>query len=289
MVCQASNVEWVGQSAEGHTGRRRCFSASAALRFRIADRRARVLTACCTALAVAITVSPRNAVVAARQDPLASLGGPTTAIPAASPLGAFARVPVKLTLHGRTELLFISALWDPISAEARWPLTKALAAFGQWAGLRSSANRPAPGVVTEPTLDWTHATYTSSYLYLVHKDVEDQHGRPLQALSPRERVIFRRYAPQRGGPYPLTLVGGYAMQGAGSIEGEMQTDTGGSLSFGTVLNALRQGYAHHYVQYVFDIDAEANVVTALICHADGGRPRSVCGQAAVRAILRHVR
>jgi hypothetical protein len=38
-----------------------------------------------------------------------------------------------------------------------------------------------------------------------------------------------------------------------------------------------------------DVNAEANVITALICHADGGKPAGVCGRPVIKQLLRHVK
>jgi len=46
---------------------------------------------------------------------------------------------------------------------------------------------------------------------------------------------------------------------------------------------IRVGYI------VRELNAYANVVTALICGADGGRPATVCNRPATRAILRQAR
>jgi hypothetical protein len=60
------------------------------------------------------------------------------------------------------------------------------------------------------------------------------------------------------------------------------------LSFATVQNALihqRDPAGTHLVE---DVNAEANIVTALICHSDGNRPSAVCGRSTIKLILRHV-
>ena len=38
-----------------------------------------------------------------------------------------------------------------------------------------------------------------------------------------------------------------------------------------------------------DVNTAANIITALICHADGKKPTSVCGRPVIRAILRSVK
>lgn len=40
---------------------------------------------------------------------------------------------------------------------------------------------------------------------------------------------------------------------------------------------------------VTDVNAETNIITALICHADGKQPGSVCSRPVIRGLLMHVR
>jgi hypothetical protein len=40
---------------------------------------------------------------------------------------------------------------------------------------------------------------------------------------------------------------------------------------------------------VADINAEANIITALICHGDGMQPAKNCDRAVVKTILKHLR
>jgi hypothetical protein len=60
--------------------------------------------------------------------------------------------------------------------------------------------------------------------------------------------------------------------------------------FGEVQKALISGHdpdpASHLVE---DVNAEANIITALICHADGKHPSSVCTRPAIKSILKHVK
>jgi hypothetical protein len=61
------------------------------------------------------------------------------------------------------------------------------------------------------------------------------------------------------------------------------------MSFQTVQQALIQGKNPLTTHLVEDVNAEANIITALICHADGKLPSSVCGRPAIKSILTHVR
>jgi hypothetical protein len=62
-----------------------------------------------------------------------------------------------------------------------------------------------------------------------------------------------------------------------------------SLSFSQVQSALIHGKDPPSTNLVENVNAETNVITALICHADGKKPASVCGRPTIKAILRHVR
>jgi hypothetical protein len=39
---------------------------------------------------------------------------------------------------------------------------------------------------------------------------------------------------------------------------------------------------------VENVNAEADIMTTIICHADGMKPAKVCGRAVIKTILKHV-
>lgn len=61
------------------------------------------------------------------------------------------------------------------------------------------------------------------------------------------------------------------------------------LPFGTVQQALIHQKDPPTTRLVENVNAEANIITALICHADGKRPGSVCNRPAIKATLKHVK
>jgi hypothetical protein len=61
------------------------------------------------------------------------------------------------------------------------------------------------------------------------------------------------------------------------------------LPFDTVRQALAEGKDPQNSNLVEDINAETNIITALICHADGKRPASVCNRPSIKAILKRVK
>lgn len=62
------------------------------------------------------------------------------------------------------------------------------------------------------------------------------------------------------------------------------------LTFDQARSALASGKSpSKYPGLVADVNAETNVITAIICHADGGKPEQVCSRRAIKSILKHVK
>jgi hypothetical protein len=254
------------------------------------------------------------------------LGKPTNALSSAPyfPLSGFHRIGTSLRQHGKPEILFLGTQVDPKSAEERWPVIKALEQFGSFTGLKQDAAwAPQGGGI--PTFDWSHARYRSPYVALVHKELLTHQSYPghgpfhLHGLSQIERALYVRYvrAPttisQRTDPdhlvaslclgtcnttrvLPLILVGDY-VQTVSQVLLDVDFEKSDPqspmlylpLPFAAVHDALQSGRDPAGSHLVEDVNAEANIITALICHADGGKPRSVCTRPAIKSILKHVK
>jgi hypothetical protein len=204
----------------------------------------------------------------------ANLGAPTSDVPS-TPADGFTRVGSPLYQNGKAELLFIGAQYCPHCAGQRWAVVKALDQFGTFSNLTSSANDDG----SIPTFDVLNATYTSPYLAFVHRDLEDRDHKPLETLSPDEQSLFSQYDPN--GSIPLVVVGGYDIIGDAYNISDIHGKT-----FHQVQNGLQ-----HPASSVFapEINAEANTITALICHADRMRPASACNRPAIRKIVATLR
>lgn len=168
-----------------------------------------------------------------------------------------------------------------------------------------------------PTFDWTHAVYRSPYVSFVHKDLIDGELMVHNDLTPLERALFARYVRQPGATdwnqallnaavnnteyaslqfaghqFPLVMIGGYLETAAQvAIPGDVMHSVFRSqvpLSFRTVQASLRQGKPVHGapLTLITDYNAEANIITALICHADGSRPRSVCARSPIPQLIK---
>jgi hypothetical protein len=64
-----------------------------------------------------------------------------------------------------------------------------------------------------------------------------------------------------------------------------------NLPFAVIQQSLQRGKSvgGAVPTLVPDVNAEANIITALICHADARHPASLCARPAIRAILQNVR
>jgi len=167
------------------------------------------------------------------------------------------------------------------------------------------------------TFDWSHAVYHSKYLVFMHKDLIDQNLQMRQTLTPLERSLFTRYVAETGFSnwhdtvwhtaideysglasdpahhrFPLVVISRYLQTDAEvAIYGDL-SDVAGRLMlpFAAVQQSLQKGRAQGTASpsLITDYNAEANLLTAFICHADGLKPAQVCHRSVIRSILKHI-
>ncbi len=180
---------------------------------------------------------------------------------------------------------------------------------------------------TDSTYDWSSASYHSRYVVFEHKDLLTVDDKPLQRLSKAELKLYNAitHVPPVGrfpqdpygasyaaGELPVLAVGDYLQTSSQDLLGSDFEETlpskaptpppsgsGGypigtltvssGLSFQQVQQALRTGADPKGTTLVEDVNAEANIITALICHADGNKPGSVCGRSIVRSLQKRLR
>jgi len=256
------------------------------------------------------------------------LGKTTNVVPNYG-LGNFHYIKTSLRNGLKPELLFIGEqLTDEIEAE-RWPVIKALDQFGTFSAVTPWPNMSHnPDRRTFPSFNLRHVVYRSRYVAFVNKDLFDIYGKPLQRLSAQESRLFDRYSSldqpgslRAGGGglpssckcLPLVAVGGYAQTFptdpvfaatfAVPAAGPQPT---ACLSAGTCgANGYRENVATFSdvqqtlltgkpkggltADLLYQINAETNVIITLICHADHNQPKSVCGRAVIRRLMKHVK
>jgi len=168
------------------------------------------------------------------------------------------------------------------------------------------------------TFDLRKAAYASRYLAFVDVELidKDAHALPTGRLSATESTLFHRYLFQ-------TAIGASAIspfwQAVGSGQTKMpMVDVGGFVETGTnvvppidlvgpnangavgdspwvpftvIQHSLQTGRltSQEVPTLLNDFNAEANVITAVICRADGGKPASVCARPVIKFMLKHIK
>lgn len=271
-------------------------------------------------LPVLTIASPNTAAAVTLQRPsvndcVTCLGSPTSDLPYKPlPLGNFKRMPTSLQLQHKPEFLVLEGETNGQAAAERWPLVKALSQFGAFSDLRSIERKclvlrggtlNGATVCSAPTFDLPHAKYQSPYFNYVDKElIDDANTSHINRLSAAEKRAFVRYFPGWRDPlahyqlFPVILAGNY-IQVSSSImtDGDLLGATTGDpvafgLPFATIQQSLLQGRLQDSsgdIHLVRDVNAEANLLTGMICHMDGRQPRAVCGRKPIRQILKRVK
>jgi hypothetical protein len=188
-----------------------------------------------------------------------------------------------LTADGKPRIVYVGAEYCPFCAAERWSLAAALARFGIFSGLGQTSSAPGPEVYPNtPTLSFHGATYTSKYVSFTGYETQDTDHNTLDKLSPDDDALFSKYdAPPYVGtsadtgsiPF-IDLFGSYVSQGA-----SYAPDIFKGMSHAEVVKAMQDPTS----EVAKNVDAMANVFSAMICSKTGGQPSDVCGSAGVQA------
>lgn len=241
-------------------------------------------------------------------------------------LDTFHRIKANLHVGTKPEILFVGEFGAAIGTAdgERWALVKALQQFGSLshvAALQTGCDQRVAGysLCTSPTFDLTHTRYRSRYVVFADREIAIlRTGGPwvrYAKLSGKALALYKRYAVVRSVPkrlrklmeksgplanLPMIAIGNYlAIQphyvgesdllssvpvtpNCGGCGGKSET-----VSFSTLHDALvHDRILPEWPYAVIDINSEANVITALICHADGKKPASICTRPAIKQLLK---
>jgi len=176
--------------------------------------------------------------------------------------------------NGKLFVFFMGAEHCPYCAAERWAIVRALQKFGQWNGLKQtiSAARDEP-FLNLPTYDFTEATYTSSHIEFVSKEIKNREFKPLQKLLKSEEKLVRKDNPDKY--IPFLLIGGRFMQvGAGFTP---------KIFIGHTFRQTETELKKQESEIRKTIDAEANIISALMCIA--GLPPELCKETGVAELV----
>ncbi|HME03857.1 MAG TPA: DUF929 family protein [Solirubrobacteraceae bacterium] len=192
------------------------------------------------------------------------------------------RLSGKAVKRGTKAVLFSDdEAWCPDCEANSWALAITLSRFGKLSGVRVINSGTYYGVVLHHNpsypntqgLSFIDAHYKSKYLIFAAVVRSDRQDRSIEQLTPAETQAVGSFDPRHIVPV-VDLGGAYATLGAlfspallaglssAAIAGELANPTSALAPY---------------------IDAEANLLTAGLCVATGGRPAAVCSAPGVRA------
>jgi thiol-disulfide isomerase/thioredoxin len=166
---------------------------------------------------------------------------------------------------GKLFVFFLGAEYCPYCAAERWAIVRSLQKFGQWEGLKQtiSAARDEQ-YLNLPTYDFTKATYTSSHIEFVAREIKDREFKPLQKPLKTEEKLLRKFNPKK--EIPFLLIGGRFMQiGSGFPP---------KIFIGHTFRQTETELKKTESEIRKTIDEEANVISALLCLS--GLPPELC-------------
>lgn len=176
-----------------------------------------------------------------------------------------------LTSGGKPEMLYIGAEWCPYCAAERWAMAVALSRFGTFSplkGIHSSSRDVYPNTAT---LTFHNITYTSKYLVFTPVEKQDINHNLLQAPTPAQQALWRKYAPP-GNSYPFIDIGNRYVASTTYNPQVLQV-----LTWSQIATDLHQPTS----PVAQGANGSANLFTAAICKITGNAPASVCTTAPV--------
>jgi len=192
----------------------------------------------------------------------------------------------QLKSHGKPELLTMNLAWCPHCAANSWALAVALSRFGSFTGLRTlntgtyycTISHDPCSLVPFPCYPYTHglsfldASYQSPYLSFAAVVLQDVHGHKVENPTRPQIAVLNRFDPM--GQTPAVAMGRYGFVSSGYDPGALAHKTWAQIA-GSLADP-HSPIAQH-------IDGLANLFTAAVCKATGGRPAGVCTSRGVRA------
>lgn len=181
-------------------------------------------------------------------------------------------------VDGKPRLLYIGAEYCSFCGYTRWPLTIALARFGDFTGLEAAAAPSNAGMI--PTVSYLDAEYTSDHLVFRGYELKDAQGNDLESLTPEDEAIATQHG-MAGYPW---LYWGTHVSGTPFLQPFLQ----GGYMPGRSGDAVAARLADTSSPEAQAILGAANVTTAQICALTGDEPGDVCqspGVVAAKTVL----
>lgn len=191
-----------------------------------------------------------------------------------------------LLSNSRPEVFYAGGEFCPYCAAERWALVAGLSRFGTFSNLKQTESSTTDVYPGTKTFSFYGSSYTSPYivftpleLYSNQKSSSAQSGyTTLQTPTSQQQTLISKYDQppysQSTGGIPFIDFGNkYVTQGASYSPQILQ-----GLSMGTIAGSLRDPSTTP----AQNVDAQANIIAAMVCQMTNGQPASVCSTAAVK-------
>jgi thiol-disulfide isomerase/thioredoxin len=185
------------------------------------------------------------------------------------------------TQNGKPLITYVGAEYCPYCAAERWALTVALSKFGTFRNLGFIHSAPAPEVdPSTPTLTFYKSSYTSNYIVFDPTEAQTVTHATLEKTTKQQNDLMAKYdAPpyvpssSYDGSFPFVdFANKYVINGASYDPAVLK-----GLTWAQVAAALKDPGS----PVAKGVDGAANLITAAICKATGGKPGNVCTSAGV--------
>jgi thiol-disulfide isomerase/thioredoxin len=179
----------------------------------------------------------------------------------------------RLSSNGKPRVLYVGADWCPYCAAERWALAQALSRFGTLTGLGETRSSPDDADPNTATVSFHGSKYSSKYIALTAKEIENGEHKPLDKLSKADNKLFLKLTGQKGS-FPFLDIGGKYQFGVqydpAVLKGKTQAEIADAMSD----PSSKIGKS---------INSSANVLTAATCELTKGQPSKVCTASGVQA------
>jgi hypothetical protein len=203
-----------------------------------------------------------------------------------TPLRALPPGTPPLLAGSKPKVVYIGAEYCPYCAAQRWAVVVALSRFGSFSGLGETHSSTVDVFPGTRTFTFHGASYTSPYV--AFSGVETETNTPsstggytaLEPLTPEQRELMQRY--------DLTRFTGTTAQAIPFLDVGGRYVLAGSSFSPQVLQGMTMAQIAQYLRDPNDpvaraILGSANLLTAAICDATGGKPGMVCASPGVVA------
>jgi hypothetical protein len=185
-----------------------------------------------------------------------------------------------VTENGKPIVLYVGAEYCPFCAAQRWPLIVALSRFGSFQNLGGAASSASDAFPNTQTFSFHGAAFTSDYVSFNGVETATSDSAPLDRLTPAQQALFQRFDIQpytsSPGAIPFLLIGNRFVSVGAAIDPGILT--------GMTREEIVAALSDPTSPVAKSVDGAANMLTAAICQATGGKPGSVCSDPTITKV-----